>query len=240
MSSTKPKWTQPDALRRGKTATRLAVKHASVIEPYLSPGARDELLEARARLGDESAASALGNQTMATAAKSDVATKLEDLVMAARNAVDRTRGATEEQRKAVGIGEELTVPKLLAQVARIQSKRDILAACGVIAPVVDAMVAGATTLRANIAAQGDAMDTRAETTEERTDAHLTIERFVDEISSRGALAFELAGDPVTRDRFLRLVSGSGPTAEDEAEAGTDETTTTTTTPTDPTPPVVTP
>ena len=239
MSGTKPKWTQPDALRRGKTATRLAVKHASIIEPYLSPGARDELLEARARLGDESAVSALGDQTTATAAKSDVATKLEDLVMAARNAVERTRGATAEQRKAVGIGEDLTVPKLLAQVARIQSKRDILAPCGVIAPVVDAMVAGAASLRASIASQGDAIDTRAETTEERTDAHLTIERLVDEISSRGALAFELAGDAVIRDRFGRLVSRSGPTAEDEAEAGTDETTTTTTT-TEPTPPVVSP
>lgn len=102
------------------------------------------------------------------------------------------------------------------------------------------MVAGAATLRANIAAQGEAVDARAETTEERTDAHLTIERIVDEISSRGALAFELAGDPVVRDRLLRLVSGSGPTAEDEAEAGTDETTPTTTTTTDPTPPVVTP
>lgn len=235
---TKPKWDQTDALRRGKTASRLAAKKATVLDPFLSPGAREALLEARARLGDESAIKALGNQKTQTAAKSDAAERLEALIMAARNAVDRTDGATQEQRTAVGIGERLpTDAKRLEQVERIVKNRDILVSCGIIAPVVEAMIVGAGQLRIRMAEQGQAMDERADTTEERLDAHLTIQRLVDEISSRGRLAITMAGDEVLAARFDRLVSTEGPTAEDEQEAGEDEN------PTTPTPeptPVVTP
>ncbi len=227
MAATKPRWPIDDALRRAQTATRIAVKYASTIDPYLSAGARDQLLAARATLGDESAIQALGAQKTATAKKAGDAKRVQDLIMAIRNAVDRTADATPEQRAIVGIGETLDesdVDGILAQAARIEANKDALKSCGVIGPVVDALTAGATQLRATKGAQADAKDARANTTEQRLEAHLTIERLVDEISSRGALAFEVAGNPVLRDRFQRLVSDSGPTAQDQTEAGTHETT----------------
>lgn len=230
MAATKPRWPQAEALRRGRTATRIAVKHAAMVDPFLSPGARDELLEARASLGDESAIRALVAQKTATAAKDDIAERLHGLLMRIREAVARTSDATEEQRAAVGIGDEIgetEAKKILAQIQSIQANRAILVPCGVIGPVVDVLVAGSITLRERVAAQTAAEDARSDTTEERIEAHLTIERLVDQISSRGALAFEVAGDPVLRDRFMRLVSAEGPTKEDELEAGIDETTTTT-------------
>lgn len=226
MTAKKPRWTQDDALRRGQTATRLAVKHATVLDPYLSPGARDQLLAARATLGDESAIRALGTQKTATAAKRGNAKQIHDVIMRIRNAVARTHGVTLEQRAAVGIGETLSetdVDAILAQVGSIHANRDLLAGCGIIAPVVDALVAGSTTLRATKDAQASAHDARSDTTDGRLDAHLTIERLVDEISSRGELAFEVAGDAVVSDRFARLVSENGPSAEDVTEAGSDDT-----------------
>lgn len=225
MAATKPRWDQDDALRRGQTATRLAVKYATVLDPYLSPGARDQLLAARATLGDESAITALGTQKTATAAKLGTAKRVKKLIMSIRNTVDRTSTATAEQRAAVGIGVDLTdtdVDTILAQVGSIDRNRDMLAGCGVIGPVVDALVARAATLRTSKGSQATAKDARSDTTENRLDAHLTIERLVDEISSRGELAFETADDPVVAERFARLVSMSGPSAEDEADAGTDE------------------
>lgn len=225
MGATKPRWPQPEALRRGQTASRLAVKHATTLDPYLSAGARDRLLVARAKLGDASAAGVLNAQKTATAGKSGTAKGLQDLIMNIRNAVARTKDATDAQRAAVGIGETLSetdVNAILAQAAEIVRNRDILVACGVIPPVVDALSVAATELTASSSAQAGAKDTRSDTTEARTDAHLEIEALVDEISSRGALAFGMLKNAVLAGRFARLVSSEGPTAEDDKEAGDDD------------------
>jgi len=222
--STKPRWTLDDTLRRGRLAYRLVNKHVSKVEPRLSAGLLNQLKTDRAALGDASAGgtSALTAQKTATSHERDTAAEGHALVMQIREVVARTAGASPTLRTAIGIGDGLradSTPKVIAALDSVVNNAVALGFCGVLTEDIEEAKTLAADLRAADASQGSAKDARSNTTEDRIDTQLRIERAIDEISSRGTLAFRK--DKVIAERFGRLVSSGGPTAEDEADAGSE-------------------
>ncbi|MBI3180717.1 MAG: hypothetical protein HYZ28_01095 [Myxococcales bacterium] len=222
--ATKPRWNLEDALRRAASASRLAEKHKQQLTPRLDAGLGSQLTADRATLGDAEAKGmlALTAQKTSTSHERATADTAHHFVMAVRNAVDRTKGVPESLRTAIGIGDGLRpadTQKLVASLRAIASQASALTPCGVLA----SDIAKATTFAADLLTadteQGKKRDDRAGHTEDRNDVQLRLEASVDQISARGALQF--LSDKKTKERFERLVSASGPTKEDEQEAGTE-------------------
>jgi hypothetical protein len=219
---TKPRWPTDDATRRARIAYRLAKKHVATIGGRLDAGLLDQLEADRATLGDATAArtKALVGQKTATSHERGTAADGHALVMAIREAVSRTQTAPQALRTAIGIGDRLKAENTSKVVAALDSAVEnavALSFCGVTPDDIAEAKTLAEDLRAADTSQAGAKDARSDTTEDRTDTQLRIEKAIDQISSRGALAFRK--NAVIAERFGRLVSSSGPTAEDEADAG---------------------
>jgi hypothetical protein len=215
-----------DALRRARTANRLANKYSVQVEPRLSAGQLPQLQADRVTLGDAAArgATALGQQKTGTSKERATSAQGHAFVMSIRNAVARTSRPPAALRTAIGIGDGLKAEDTQGVVAALRAIADhgvALAQCGVVPDDVTAASALAAELLGADGTQGTLIDARAEHTEDRVDTQLRVEGAVDEISARGALAFYQ--DPVIAERFRRLVAVGGPTADDEADAGPEPT-----------------
>lgn len=188
----------------------------------IAPGLLTQFGADRATLGDASArgTGALAGQKTATTDERAVAAEGHLLVMAVRDAVSRTRGAPATLRTGVGIGDGLKdrdTQRVIAALRAIVEHGTALATCGVTSDDVADARRLADALFAAQGQQDAKMDARSATTEDRNDVQLRMEAAIDEISSRGALA--TLRDRVAAERFQRLVSHTGPTAEDEQQAG---------------------
>jgi hypothetical protein len=220
--STKPRWLLEDAKRRARIAYRLATKHDKEVEPRLDAGLLDQLKADRAALGDATASrtTVLTGQKIATSHERSTATDGHTLVMGIREVVARTATASQTLRTAIGIGDGLkadNTAKVIAALDSLVTNAVALGFCGVLAEDIDEAKTIAADLRAADTGQADAKDARSDKTEDRIDTQLRVERAIDQISSRGTLAFRKS--KVIAERFGRLVSSGGPTAADEADAG---------------------
>lgn len=219
---TKPRWPTDDTLRRARIGNRIGVKYQIVLAPRLPAGFFDQLQMDRAFLGDPEArdATKLRAQKITTAAEREASTKGYAFVMGVREMAKRDKSASQELRTALGIGDGLRAKDtrgVALALKVIVDQAPALAALGVLPED----IAEATELRTNLlaadAAQDDRRDEREETTEARLEAQLRIEAAIDILSSRGAFAFR--NDPRVQALFQRLVAGSGPSAQDEKDAG---------------------
>jgi len=224
--STKPRWSPDDAKRRARIAYRLATKHQAAVEPRLSPGLLAQLAADRAALGDASVGSlsALTGQKTATATERDVAEKGHRLVLRVREVIRRSPSAPAPLWAALGIGDNLRPTDTAAVAAALDAlagQAAALAAHGILPSDIAKAQALSAQLKGADASQDASRDARAVAIEDRVDAQLRLERAVDQIASRGAMAFDedFPAEAVIVERFERLVSASGPTAEDETDAG---------------------
>lgn len=224
--STKPRWSPDDAKRRARIAYRLATKHQAAVEPRLSPGLLAQLAADRAALGDASVGSlsALTGQKTATATERDVAEKGHRLVLRVREVIRRSPSAPAPLWAALGIGDNLRPTDTAAVAAALDAlagQAAALAAHGILPSDIAKAQALSAQLKGADASQDASRDARAVAIEDRVDAQLRLERAVDQIASRGAMAFDedVPAEAVIVERFERLVSASGPTAEDETDAG---------------------
>ena len=224
--STKPRWSPDDAKRRARIAYRLATKHQAAVEPRLSPGLLAQLAADRAALGDASVGSlsALTGQKTATATERDLAEKGHRLVLRVREVIRRSPSAPAPLWAALGIGDNLRPTDTAAVAAALDAlagQAAALAAHGILPSDIAKAQALSAQLKGADASQDASRDARAVAIEDRVDAQLRLERAVDQIASRGAMAFDedVPAEAVIVERFERLVSASGPTAEDETDAG---------------------
>ena len=224
--STKPRWSTDDAKRRARIAYRLATKHQAAVEPRLSPGLLAQLAADRAALGDASVGSlsALTGQKTATATERSLAEKGHRLVIRVREVVRRSATAPAHLWAALGIGDNLRpgdTAGVAAALDAVVAQAAALAAHGILPGDVAKAQALSAQLKGADAGQDASRDARASATEDRADTQLRLERAVDEISSRGAMAFDddVPAEAAIVERFERLVSTSGPTAEDETDVG---------------------
>ena len=224
--STKPRWSPDDAKRRARIAYRLATKHQAAVEPRLSPGLLAQLAADRAALGDAGVGSlsALTGQKTATATERDVAEKGHRLVLRVREVIRRSPSAPAPLWAALGIGDNLRPTDTAAVAAALDAlagQAAALAAHGILPSDIAKAQALSAQLKGADASQDASRDARAVAIEDRVDAQLRLERAVDQIASRGAMAFDedVPAEAVIVERFERLVSASGPTAEDETDAG---------------------
>ena len=224
--STKPRWSPDDAKRRARVAYRLATKHQAAVEPRLSPGLLAQLAADRAAIGDASVGSlsALTGQKTATATERDVAEKGHRLVLRVREVIRRSPSAPAPLWAALGIGDNLRPTDTAAVAAALDAlagQAAALAAHGILPSDIAKAQALSAQLKGADASQDASRDARAVAIEDRVDAQLRLERAVDQIASRGAMAFDedVPAEAVIVERFERLVSASGPTAEDETDAG---------------------
>lgn len=213
----KPRWLLDSALTRGRIASRLAVKHA--LADRLEPGRLDRLTADRVALGEQSDHGPLTAQKTATADERETAEDAHQLIMLIRNAVKRSPRGTKKLRTAIGVGDDTraaTTRKLIATLDAVVANGVDLGACGITSA--DVVEAGdlAAQLRGKDSTQKATMDARAGSTEERSAAHLRIEAAVDDIHAMGTLQFRR--DAAVREVFERLVSSSGPRAEDDPGA----------------------
>ena len=224
--STKPRWSPDDAKRRARIAYRLATKHQAAVEPRLSPGLLAQLAADRAALGDASVGSlsALATQKTATATERDLAAKGHRLALRVREVIRRSPNAPAHLWAALGIGDALRpgdTAGVAAALDALASQAAALAAHGILPSDIAKAQALSAQLKGADASQDASRDARAVAIEDRVDAQLRLERAVDQIASRGAMAFDedVPAEAVIVERFERLVSASGPTAEDETDAG---------------------
>lgn len=222
MSAVTPRWSLESTLHRARVAYRLATKYQSFVEPRLSPGLLAQLLADRALLGDSNAQAslALTNQKTATSAERELAAEAHALIMQIREAVARSRNVPDDLRTNIGIGDGLRAidtSKVIAGLDAVISSAVPLGSCGVLPQD----ILDATQLRDALHAadlkQNAARDLRSNLAESREDTQLRVQASVDEIAGRAPLAFRK--DKLLQARFERVVSASGPTPEDDAEAG---------------------
>src|SRR5690606_10254252 len=141
--------------------------------------------------------------------------KAHKLIGRVRKAVRKNPNASAELRTAVGIGRKLNktdVTGIMTTLAAIATHAPELRECLVPERAIAHAASLATQLEDSKKAQKGAVRARASTTEERTDAHLRIERAVDAIHIVGSFAF--LDEPSILSRFDRLASDTGPTDED--------------------------
>jgi len=224
--STKPRWSTDDAKRRARIAYRLATKHQAAVEPRLSPGLLAQLAADRAALGDASVGSlsALTGQKTATATERSLAEKGHRFVIRVREVVRRSPNAPAHLWAALGIGDGLAhgdTAGVAAALDAVVAQAAALASLGILPADVAKAQALSAQLKSADASQDASRDARASATEDRADTQRRLERAVDEIASRGAMAFDddSPAEAAIVERFERLVSASGPTAEDETDAG---------------------
>lgn len=219
---TKPRWSTDDTLRRARIGNRIGVKYQAVLGPRLPAGFLEQLQVDRAFLGDPEAqdATKLRAQKITTAAEREASKKGYAFVMSVREIAKRDKSASQELRTALGIGDGLRendTGNVALALRGIIEQATALAALGVLPED----IAEATELRTNLlaadTAQDERRDEREASTEARVEAHLRIEAAIDMLSSRGAFAFR--HDPLVQALFQRLVAVSGPSAQDEKDAG---------------------
>lgn len=215
--STKPRWDLESAHRRGDAAHRLAVAHRPEVEGRLAPGVIDGLGANLEALGSTPVirGAALIAQKGSTQAERDQSADGHDWAVAIREAARRTPDLPDSVLKKLGVGERITAadPKLVA--AAIQAILETLTADGTLAATLGLLpddVKDGEDLRASLSGAGkdqsDAMAAKKQKTLDKNLVQLQVEAAVDQISSRGALAFRK--NPVIRDQFAALVSSAGP------------------------------
>lgn len=216
MAASKPRWELNDALRRARVGAHLVTLHSAEVVPRLDAGLMDQVATDRVFLGDASDAKPLTDQKTATTNERELAADGHDLVMAIREAVARSPKATETLKTAMGIGDGLRPTDtrgVLDTLGAVGRNADALRAIGVQNQEIEEAASLATQLRGANAAQDVSIDARSDATHDRVTAQLRLEAAVDVISSQGALAFRK--NAAVRERFERLVSSTGPLAEDD-------------------------
>lgn len=219
MAKAEPRWDQAGAIRRGESGDRLLEKHSAELASRIEdPGLSARLKADLATLKGTSRGGVLGVQKTATATEREIAEDAYDLIMLMRKAVQRSPNGTAALRKAIGVGDDLAPTKtqqILDVLAAVAANAAGLRLCRVAADDIEEAASLATQLQAADAGQTTAQQARAGSTEDRVDTQLRIEEAVDAIHVAGMLAFRK--QPAIRARFERLVSASGPSAEDEDE-----------------------
>jgi hypothetical protein len=221
MPKKKPKWDEKDAVRRGRAASGLAKKFREKVEPRLDAGTIDGL-EADVATLDGSKAARIESKTAKkgkTGAKRDVSGDAHELIIDIREAVLRTDGIGDGVKKTFGVGDQIN-PSATDKIKGVLSS--ILAAFAAdpalarrIGVLEEDIAAGRRLLEELTGAsrsQVEAAQDTIEKTFDRNVVQLRVEAAVDAISSRGRLAFR--ADPAVRERFMALVSSTGPAAED--------------------------
>lgn len=224
MAAAKPKWELDDAVRRGESADRLYDKYGTSLASRLDDATLSAQLKADlATLKGTSRGGVLGVQKTATATEREIAEDAHDLIMQMRNAVRRSPKGTATLRQAIGVGEPLdpsNTAAILDVLTAIAAHADGLRLCKVAAEDIAEAAALATSLQTADAGQSGAKQARTGSTEDRIDAQLRVEAAVDAIHVAGMLAFRK--QPVIRARFERLVSSTGPAANDGEDEDTGE------------------
>jgi hypothetical protein len=221
MAKAEPKWDEAGAVRRGESGDRLLDKHGAELASRIEdPGLSARLKADLATLKGTSRGAVLGTQKTATATEREIAEDAYDLLMLIRAAVQRSPNGTKKLRKAIGVGDDLAATKtqdVLDALNAVAANAAGLRLCRIAADDIEEAASLATQLQAADAGQTSAKQARAGSTEDRVDTQLRIEEAVDAIHVAGMLAFRK--QPAIRARFERLVSASGPSAEDEDEGG---------------------
>ena len=221
MAKAQPKWDQEGAVRRGESADRLLDKHSAELASRIEdPGLSAQLKADLAALKGSSRGAVLGVQKTATATEREIAEDAYDLIMLMRRAVQRSPNGTAALRKAIGVGDDLAPTKTqqtLDVLAAVAANAAGLRLCRVAAADIEEAASLATQLQAADAGQTSAQQARASSTEDRVDIQLRVEEAVDAIHVAGMFAFRK--QPAIRTRFERLVSASGPSADDQDEGG---------------------
>lgn len=224
MSKSTPRWELEDALRRARTADRLLERHTAKVTPRLDEGTGAQLKADIALLGGPADGAQLGTQKTATATEREIAADAHDLIMLMRNALRRSPKATQALRTAMGVGQQLNpavTKAVLDALAAIATHAPALRECRIAEADIEEAASLATRLQAADATQKGAQGARTGSTEDRIDAQLRLEAAIDAIHVAGTLAFRK--DAAIRGRFERLVSSSGPSAEDQRDPPPDPT-----------------
>lgn len=223
--ATKPKWTREDAVVRGKAAGKLGGEFKAEIEPRLTPGRLDGVKTDSKDLKGSNVVRTvvMVEQKTATAGERDVAGEAADMVGRVRANVKKTRGMKSADLKSFGVGEKVaarSTSNVLAAlrmcVNAIGKDPDRARRAGLLDSDKLELEGYIATLGKADDVQDAAVDASKDTTISKKALQLRVEAAVDEIATRGAIAFRLK--PAIRERFEALISHAGPAAQDrEAE-----------------------
>jgi len=212
---TKPRWPLPDAVRRGQDALVLCIEYRATLEPRLSAGliARIEedlgLLEGSP--ADRQAAKTVKKGK--TGAERDLASEGHDWVMLVRNLAQRSTGIAAGTLTALGVGENISDKNtnavqgaMGAILAALDADPDLPPKLGLVPDDLEEARALASALGGADQAQTASENVRKAKTFDKNVTQLRLEAAVDEVSSRGQMAYRK--DAVVRARFAALVATS--------------------------------
>ncbi len=220
MERAQPRWKKDDALRRAEAADGLLDKHIDVLGSRLEVGTSEQLKADIVTFRRIKGSGALGGQKTATATERELAKDGHDLVMAFREAVKRSRKASDALRTAMGVGETLdpsVTQDVLDALEAVATNATELRKCGPTEEDIAEAARIATDLAAADQAQAGSKRARSSTTEDRIDVQLRIEATVDAVWVAARFAFRK--QPATLKRFERLIASGTYKADDDEDGG---------------------
>lgn len=221
MSSTKPKWKEADAVKRGKEAYRLADKYREDIQPRLEglEGVSIDGLKEDYELLDDSKIDrgvATTEKKSQTTEEREIAIKTKKWVIDIREMAQKTNTVKKEEKKSLGVGEDVNDKSTTKVVKAATSIFNALVKYPKLASQIGVIEKDLTQGRKLVAdlqeadkAQAVLIGTGKDKTFDRNKVQLRVEAAVDAISSRGKRAF--SEDEAVRQLFDNLTSKSGPT-----------------------------